>query len=72
MFFGACTETMERCLEEGKEAGLLSPDLPSKQLSEFVLAQIQGSFLLRKTHKDPKILESSFDVLRGLLRQWSP
>ena len=72
MFFGACAETMERCFEEGKEAGLFRPDLPSKQLSGFVLAQIQGSFLLRKTHKEPQILESSFEVLRGLLRQWSP
>jgi TetR/AcrR family transcriptional repressor of nem operon len=72
MFFGACTETMERCFEEGKDAGLFRPDLPSKQLSEFVLAQIQGAFLLRKTHKEPQALENSLEVLRGVLRQWSP
>jgi TetR/AcrR family transcriptional repressor of nem operon len=71
MFFGACTETMERCFEEGKQAGIFQQALPSRQIAEFILAQIQGAFLLRKTHKDPEVLENSFQVLRGLLRQWS-
>ena len=71
MFFTACAESIERCFEEGKDAGLFRKELPSKQLAEFVLAQIQGSFLLRKTHKEPHILESSFELLRSVLRQWS-
>jgi len=71
MFFGACTETMERCFEEGKQAGIFRQDLPSRQIAEFILAQIQGAFLLRKTHKAPKVLESNFEVLRGLMKQWA-
>ncbi len=71
MFFEACAEAMERCFDEGKEAGLFREGLPSRQLAEFVLAQIQGSFLLRKTHQEPQILEGNFEMLRGLLRQWA-
>jgi TetR/AcrR family transcriptional repressor of nem operon len=71
MFFAACAEAMERCFQEGKQTGAFHQDMPSRQLAEFVLAQIQGSFLLRKTHKEPKVLENSFEVLRGLLKQWS-
>jgi hypothetical protein len=71
MFFEALAEALERWFEEGKEAGLFLNDLPSRQLAEFILAQIQGSFLLRKTHKDPEILKSNFEVLGGLLKQWA-
>jgi len=71
MFFGACTETMEQCFEEGKQAGTFRQELPSRQIAEFVLAQIQGAFLLRKTHKEPQVLENNFEVLRWLLKQWS-
>jgi TetR/AcrR family transcriptional repressor of nem operon len=72
MFFGACTEAMEQCFEEGKQAGIFKQELPSRQIAEFILAQIQGAFLLRKTHKEPKVLENSFEVLLGLLKQWAP
>jgi TetR/AcrR family transcriptional repressor of nem operon len=71
MFFDACAEAMEQCFEEGKQAGQFRPELQSRQLAEFILAQIQGAFLLRKTHKDPKILQNNFDVLRELLEQWA-
>jgi TetR/AcrR family transcriptional repressor of nem operon len=71
MFFGACTEAMEQCFEEGKQAGIFRQELPSRQIADFILAQIQGAFLLRKTHKEPKVLENNFEVLRGVLRQWS-
>ena len=71
LFFSACAETMESCLEEGKEAGIFKQDLPSGQIAEFVLAQVQGAFLLRKTHRDPGVIDSNFQVLRGLLEHWS-
>ena len=71
MFFAACTEALERCFEEGKHTGAFRQDMPSRQFAEFFLAQVQGSFLLRKTHKEPEILENNFEVLRGLLKQWS-
>jgi TetR/AcrR family transcriptional repressor of nem operon len=71
LFFEACAETMERCFEEGKQAGIFRQELPSRQIAEFVLAQIQGSFLLRKTHREPGVLRNSFEVLRGLLKHWS-
>ena len=71
LFFLACAEAMERCFEEGKDAGLFRKEMPSRQVAEFVLAQIQGSSLLRKTHRDPGILERNFEMLRGLVRDWS-
>jgi TetR/AcrR family transcriptional repressor of nem operon len=71
LFFKACTEALERCLEDGKESGIFRQALPSRQIAEFVLAQIQGSFLLRKTHKEPRVLEGNIEVLRQVIRQWS-
>jgi TetR/AcrR family transcriptional repressor of nem operon len=71
MFFQACAEAMEHCFEEGKQAGVFQQALPSRQISEFILAQIQGSFLLRKTHKEPQVLEDNFEILRGVLKHWS-
>ncbi len=71
MFFLACTEAMERCFQEGKDAGLFRKELPSRQLAEFIFAQVQGAFLLRKTHKDPRVLESNFEMLRRLIREWA-
>jgi len=71
MFFGACSESMEQCFEEGKHAGVFQQELPSRQIAEFVLAQIQGAFLLRKTHREPEVLLNNFEVLRGLLKHWS-
>jgi TetR/AcrR family transcriptional repressor of nem operon len=71
LFFAACAEAMEQCFEEGKQAGVFQQELPSRQISEFVLAQIQGAFLMRKTHKNPEIIENNFRVLRKLLEHWS-
>lgn len=70
LFFSACTEALERCFQEGKEAGIFQKALPSKKFAEFLLAQIQGSFLLRKTHKEPQIIERNLEMLRDLLRRW--
>ncbi len=70
-FFEACTEAMERCFEEGMGTGVFPPELPAKQLAGFIFAQIQGAFLLRKTYKDPEVLESNIGMLRGLIRDWS-
>jgi TetR/AcrR family transcriptional repressor of nem operon len=69
-FFATCTEAMERCFEEGKQTGIFGKTLPSKQLAEFVFAQIQGSLLLRKTHKEPEVIERNVEMLKGLIRQW--
>ena len=71
MFFETCTESMEQCFEEGKQTGTFQQELPSRQIAEFILAQIQGAFLLRKTHKEPQVLDNNFEVLGGLLKQWS-
>jgi len=69
-FFRSCAEVIEQCLDEGKRAGEFREDTPSKQLSEFVLAQIQGAFLLRKTHKDIRVMEGSIELLRLTIRGW--
>ena len=71
MFFESCTEAMESCFDEGRQEGIFRLELASDQIAVFVLAQIQGAFLLRKTHKEPKVLEGNFEVLLGLLKQWA-
>ncbi|MEW6439917.1 MAG: TetR/AcrR family transcriptional regulator [bacterium] len=68
--FRACTEAAEKCFEEGKKTGVFQADLPSKQVAEFVLAQIQGSFLLRKTHKEPELIRRNFEMLRAFIDGW--
>jgi len=68
--FQTLSEAVEQCFDEGKEAGIFDPSLPSRQLADFAIAQIQGAFLLRKTHKDPEILEQNIHMLRQIIRQW--
>ena len=71
MFFSAGAARLEECFEEGRKTGDFKETLPSKQLAEFVLAQIQGSFLLRKTHKDFRIMQSNIELLRRLINGWA-
>ena len=68
--FRACTEALEKCFEEGKEMGAYQAAMPSREIAEFVLAQIQGSFLLRKTHKEPELIRRNFDMLRAFIDGW--
>jgi TetR/AcrR family transcriptional regulator, transcriptional repressor for nem operon len=68
--FRTCTEALEECFEEGKRDGAFKPAMPSREVSEFVLAQIQGAFLLRKAHKDPQVMKSNVDMLRRFLAGW--
>ena len=70
-FFNACTEALEACLEEGKKAGAFRIDTPSRMIAEFILGQIQGAFLLRKTHKDPELVKRSVEMLRAFLDRWT-
>ncbi|RJP73919.1 MAG: TetR/AcrR family transcriptional regulator [Candidatus Abyssobacteria bacterium SURF_17] len=69
-FFRAGADRLEHCFEEGKQAGIFREQLPSSQIAEFVLAQTQGMFLLRKTHKDPQIMERNIDMLHQLIEGW--
>ncbi len=69
-FFHTCMEALERCFEQGKIEGIFKDSLPSRALAEFALAQIQGAFLLRKTHKDPEVMERNVGLLRQMLDQW--
>ncbi len=68
--FHAISEAMAQCFEEGKEAGIFQESLPSRQLADFAVAQIQGSFLLRKTHKEPELMERNAEIMRQVLHQW--
>ncbi len=70
-FFNACAGALEACLEEGKKTGTFRSDMPSREIAEFMLGQIQGAFLLRKTHKDPEIVRRSVEMLRLFLDQWA-
>jgi len=68
-FFGGVATRLEECFEEGKHAGDFDENLPSRQLAEFAIAQIQGAFLLRKTHKDPEIMHNNIEMLRQILQE---
>ena len=69
-FFRACSEALEKCFEEGKKTEAFRSDMPSKEVAEFVLAQIQGSFLLRKTHKDPEVIRRNVEMLHRFIDGW--
>ena len=63
-FFRNIAERLEQCFEEGKQTGDFPKNMPSREAAEFAIAAIQGSFLLRKTHRDPKVMESNITMLR--------
>ena len=65
-FFHNIAARLEHCFEEGKETGDFKKDLPSREIAEFAIAAIQGSFLLRKTHKDAAIFEKNIEMLRHM------
>lgn len=67
-FFGSIAHRLEECIDEGKEKGIFKDTLPSQQIAEFAIAQIQGSFLLRKTHKDPGVMERNIEMLRQIVQ----
>ena len=66
-FFGSIAHRLEECIDEGKKNGIFKNTLSSRQIAEFAVAQIQGSFLLRKTHKDPGIMERNIEMLRLMI-----
>lgn len=66
-FFAGVASRLEECFEEGKATGIFRQTLPSKELAVFAIAQIQGAFLLRKTHKNPEIFEDNIDILRQMI-----
>jgi TetR/AcrR family transcriptional repressor of nem operon len=66
-FFSSIVHRLEDCFEEGKSGGVFLQTLPSRELAEFAVAQIQGSFLLRKTHKNPRLFENNIALLRQML-----
>jgi TetR/AcrR family transcriptional repressor of nem operon len=70
-FFRMCADCLEQCLEGGKKTGEFREDMPSRRLAEFVMAQVQGAFLLRKTHKDADIMRSNLGMLRQYVMTWS-
>ncbi len=70
-FFQNIAHRLEECLEEGKKRGSFKEELRSKQLAEFAVAQIQGSFLLRKTHDDPEVMRRNIEMLRQIMQGWT-
>ncbi len=70
-FFEGITRRLEECFEEGKAAGDFKEALSSRSLAEFSIAQIQGSFLLRKTHKDPEVMRRNIEMLRRMIKNWT-
>ena len=70
-FFSGIAARVEECFEEGKKTGDFNRDLPSGEVADFAIAAIQGSFLLRKTHKDPKIFEKNIEMLRQMFGRWA-
>lgn len=70
-FFRNVAERLTQCLEEGKKTGHFSKKMPSRDVAEFAIAVIQGSFLLRKTHRNPKVMENNIAMLRQSVTVWT-
>ena len=70
-FFGSIANRLEQCLDEGKSTGDFAEDTEPRQLAEFAIAQIQGAFLLRKTHKDPEVFRRNIEMLRKMIERRS-
>jgi TetR/AcrR family transcriptional repressor of nem operon len=66
-FFSAIANRLEQCIEEGQSVGEFAEDADPRQLAEFAIAQIQGAFLLRKTHKDPEVFRRNIEMLRKMI-----
>jgi len=69
-FFRNSSKRLEQCFEEGKETGDFKKDMCSVEVAEFAIAAIQGTFLLRKTHRDPQVMHRSIGVLKQMLGMW--
>jgi TetR/AcrR family transcriptional repressor of nem operon len=67
-FFENIVHRLEQCLDAGKACGEFRDDLESRRHAEFAIAQIQGSFLLRKTHKDPGVMRRNIEMLREMIQ----
>ncbi|RJP16659.1 MAG: TetR/AcrR family transcriptional regulator [Candidatus Abyssobacteria bacterium SURF_5] len=65
-FFRSISRRLTQCLEEGMKSGDFPQNLPSDEIADFAIALIQGSFLLRKTHRDPEIFQKNIEMLRRL------
>jgi TetR/AcrR family transcriptional repressor of nem operon len=70
-FFRNIAERLTHCFEEGKRTGDFPKGLPSPEVAVFAIAVIQGSFLLRKTHKDAAIFEKNIEMLRHMFGRWA-
>ena len=70
-FFRNIAECLTHCFDEGKKTGHFSKDLPSAEVAVFAIAVIQGSFLLRKTHRDAAIFEKNIEMLRHMFGRWT-
>ncbi|UCD58872.1 MAG: TetR/AcrR family transcriptional regulator [Candidatus Hydrogenedentota bacterium] len=70
-FFRNIAERLTHCFEEGRKTGDFPKDLPSREVAVFAIAVIQGTFLLRKTHKDPDIMRRNIEMLRQMLGKWA-
>lgn len=66
-FFRNIADRFTHCFEEGKKMGDFPRDLPSQEVAAFAIAVIQGSYLLRKTHKDAAVFEANIEMLRHML-----
>jgi TetR/AcrR family transcriptional repressor of nem operon len=65
--FHSWAHRIRETLREGVETGQLKADLNADELSDFVVASIQGAILLCTTRKDLKVMRHCFRNLKRYL-----
>lgn len=66
-FFSLWKNSIEDCIIEGIDEGYFDEDLDSSTLADLILAQIEGSILLSKTHKSIETLKNSCKQILKLI-----
>lgn len=65
--FARLASQIEAVLEELRAAGRLREGVEPKELALFILANLQGARLLGKASRDPQVLATCFELLKGHL-----
>ncbi len=58
-FFSLWKNAIEECIVDGIHEGYFKEDIDTNSLADLILAQIEGSILLSKTHKSIETLKNS-------------
>jgi TetR/AcrR family transcriptional repressor of nem operon len=68
--FGHLRQHIEAALQQARRQGSLHPDARIPRLAAFVLAGVEGGFMLGKLHKDPAVMADVIEELKESLTRY--